>query len=135
MTVAPGTVTIFCRACLDNPRTITGNIDFGVVDALLFSSHIIDRTSIISSSLRFSKRETILDEGVYDITANVRILLNVRQNPDNLYTRKVTAFREIDGVDSYSSTNKPYKLMGDIVDVCTPFRFGVPPSTCLRISV
>ena len=83
MTVAPGTVTIFCRACLDNPRTITGNDNFGVVDALLFTSRIINRTSIISSSLRFSKRETVLDEGVYDIAANVSIPYNVRQENGN----------------------------------------------------
>lgn len=83
MTAAPGTVTIFCRACLDNPRSVTGNDNFGVVDALLFTSRIINRTSIVSSCLRFCNREPFLHEGVYDIAANVSIRHDPRQYTKN----------------------------------------------------
>lgn len=71
MSIAPGTATIFCRACLDNPRMINGNDDFGIVDAILFTSRSMNGTSMISASLRFCKRETTLYEGVYDVAANV----------------------------------------------------------------
>ena len=38
MPVAPGLVTVFCRACLDNPRLVHDNHNFGVVNAIFFSS-------------------------------------------------------------------------------------------------
>ena len=70
MPVAPGLVTIFCRACLDNPRSVNGDLHFGVVDAIFFSSRLINHTSTVSSSLRFNKHDSILHEGVYDVTTN-----------------------------------------------------------------
>ena len=90
MAVAPGLVTIFCRACIDNPRAVNVNSNFGLVDALFFSSRMIDYTSTVYSSLRFDKRPTFLHEGVYDITANARFpLFHIYKRNSNLSCRSL----------------------------------------------
>ena len=126
MSVAPGLVTIFCRACLDNPRSVYNNHNFGVVDAVFFSSRLINHTSIVSSSLRFNKRDSNLHEGVYDITANARLPVLLRlQTRIEVFTQ-VVAYCEVDDIENSTQQKGSCKLMGDIVDVCHLFLLSLP---------
>lgn len=81
---------------------------------------MIDRTSIVSSSLRFNKRDSDLHEGVYNITANacLPVLLQLR-TIIKVFTQ-VVAYRELDDKENSTQQKGSCKLMGDIVDVRHP---------------
>jgi hypothetical protein len=72
----PGTFSVSCQACLENPRAIAGEDKFGNVEAILFASRAVNHTCMIPCSLRFSLHEGSLCEGIYDISANVCLALH-----------------------------------------------------------
>ncbi|KAN0128310.1 hypothetical protein V8E53_013894 [Lactarius tabidus] len=99
----PGRFTVSCRACLENPRVIGDEGKFGEVDALIFTSKVVNHTSMVACSLRFCRSDGALRDGVYDISANV------------------VAYRHEAVTDNVVDGNENVKLMGDILDVRTFF--------------
>ena len=124
----PGLITIFCRACLDNPRSVASDDEHGIIDALFFTSRIMNHSSMVSSVLRFCRRRANIHEGVYDISANASRFTFCPPNSSlqpthakNLRVTQVVAYHELDGTKVTKENKEMCKLMGDIVDVCFNF--------------
>ena len=100
----PGLITIFCRACLDNPCSIVSDDEHGIIDALFFTSWIMNHSSMVSSVLQFCQHRADIHEGIYDISANASRLTFCPPNSSlqstharNLCVTQVVAYHELDG--------------------------------------
>lgn len=113
----PGSFNIFCRACLENPCLVDEGSKMGIVDALIFTSRVVDHSSMVVCSLRFCVGECALREGIYDIFANVRSIFVYQLTLLITFCFKVVAYRQNWIADQPANTNDNIRLMGDIVNI------------------
>ena len=117
---------MFCWACLDNPCN-TSNDDYGIVDAIFFTSQVMDHTSMVSSTLPFCWCPSKLHKGIYDISANASSLWMY-----SWWTHLSCRSLCTTALTNWNKQTRKWKLMGgDIIDVCPLFPFTLSLSSYL----